>query len=307
MGKYLPIIVTADCGSLTRAGKILGYAQPNMGNIVTRCEKELGVKLFVRSQHGVALTETGEKLVRIMRQIDDMEHQLQEIATRTQKELFRVGVFQSAATQWMPQVVAEFCREYPDTVVQMEHLDHDLGDELELREKRLDCAFFCGTAFPEGVQHIPLILDPFYLLVHTGSPLARLPSVSLAEVAGKYPYIHTNETFDWEESYQDIRQKLIAHDVVKVSLPEDSAAIALVSQGLGVSLLPRLSLCGILPEYQVKAIPLKEALVRTISLLVPKQADQSPLTACFLGLLQKQVSIWEQAQALGSPFNCATV
>ena len=29
MGKYLPIIVTADCGSLTRAGKILGYTQPN--------------------------------------------------------------------------------------------------------------------------------------------------------------------------------------------------------------------------------------------------------------------------------------
>ena len=59
MGRYRPIIVTANCGSLTRAGKCLGYAQPNMGSIVTRVEKELGVKLFHRSQHGVALTETG--------------------------------------------------------------------------------------------------------------------------------------------------------------------------------------------------------------------------------------------------------
>ena len=66
MGKYRPIIVTADCGSLTRAGKILGYAQPNMGSIVTRFENELGVKLFTRSKHGVTLTKTGEKLVDIM-------------------------------------------------------------------------------------------------------------------------------------------------------------------------------------------------------------------------------------------------
>ncbi len=39
MGKYLPVIVTADCGSLTRAGEVLGYAQPNMGHIITRCEE----------------------------------------------------------------------------------------------------------------------------------------------------------------------------------------------------------------------------------------------------------------------------
>ena len=107
MGKYLPIIVTADCGSLTRAGKLLGYAQPNMGSIVTRFENELGIKIFHRTRNGVVLTQTGEKLVTIMRQIDAMEDRLHEVAVRIRTERFRVGVFQSVATQWMPQVMPD--------------------------------------------------------------------------------------------------------------------------------------------------------------------------------------------------------
>lgn len=294
MGKYLPIIVTADCGSLTRAGEILGYAQPNMGHIVTRCEEELGVKIFHRSQRGVTLTETGEKLVKVMRQIDDMEYYLQDVATRMRKALFRVGVFQSVATQWMPQVVAEFCQEHADTVFQMEYLGRYLDDELGVRESWLDCTFFCGTNFPAGMQHVPLITEPFYLLVPASSPLAALPSVSLAEIAGKYPYIHTNEDLDWEESYKDIQQKLIERDIVKVYSPENSTAISPVSQGLGVSILPKLSLRDIRPEHQVKALPLKEPLVRTISLLFPKNAEQSSFTMTFLRLLQKRVAEWEE-------------
>ena len=294
MGKYLPIIVTADCGSLTRAGKILGYAQPNMGNIVTRCEKELGVKIFLRSRHGVTLTEKGKKLVEIMRQIDDMESQLREVATWTRTGLFRVGVFQSVASQWMPQVVAEFCRKYPDIVFQMEYLDIHRGDELGIREKRLDCAFFFGTNFPVGLQHVTLFTESFYLLVPTDSPLASLPSVSLAEIAGKYPYIHTDERFDWEEPYKDVRQKLMTLDVVNIYSLESSIVTALVSQGLGVSILSTLGLCSISPNHQVKAVPIKESPVRTISLLFPKQMENPHLTTTFLTLLQKQVSEWEQ-------------
>jgi DNA-binding transcriptional LysR family regulator len=295
MGKYLPIIVTADCGSLTQAGKILGYAQPNMGSIVTRVEKELGVQLFYRSRHGVTLTETGEKLVAIMRQIDDMEDYLQAVVTRTRKERFRVGVFQSVAIQWMPQVVKGFCGKYPDTVVQMEYLDQGRRNPSGFRENRLDCAFFRGTNFPEGMDHVPLLTDTFCLLVPAYSPLAAVSSVSLAEVAGKYPYIHANGGMGWEGE-GELRRKLMAQDIVKVSAPEDRAVIDLVAQGLGMSILPRLSLWGVTPADRVKAIPLEDAPTCPISLLLPKKGERSPLTAVFLRLLQNRVREWEAEQ-----------
>ena len=41
MGKYLPVIVTAECGSLTRAAQTLGYTQPSLGYIISNLEEEL--------------------------------------------------------------------------------------------------------------------------------------------------------------------------------------------------------------------------------------------------------------------------
>ena len=59
MGKYLPVIKTAECGSLTKAAHVLGYTQPSLGYIINNIEDELGVKLFYRDQRGVTLTENG--------------------------------------------------------------------------------------------------------------------------------------------------------------------------------------------------------------------------------------------------------
>ena len=52
MGKYLPVIKTAECGSMTRAAQVLGYTQPSLGYIINNIEDELGVKLFTGTSGG---------------------------------------------------------------------------------------------------------------------------------------------------------------------------------------------------------------------------------------------------------------
>ena len=73
MGKYAPVIKTAECGSMTRAAQTMGYTQPSLGYIINNIENELGVKIFYRDQRGVTLTEAGVGLLEIMRQIEAME------------------------------------------------------------------------------------------------------------------------------------------------------------------------------------------------------------------------------------------
>ena len=80
MGKYAPVIKTAECGSMTRAAQTMGYTQPSLGYIINNIENELGVKIFYRDQRGVTLTEAGVGLLEIMRQIEAMEMRLQEAA-----------------------------------------------------------------------------------------------------------------------------------------------------------------------------------------------------------------------------------
>ena len=44
MGKYAPVIKTAECGSMTRAAQTMGYTQPSLGYIINNIENELGAR-----------------------------------------------------------------------------------------------------------------------------------------------------------------------------------------------------------------------------------------------------------------------
>lgn len=52
----------ADEGSITKAARVLGVAQPALSRQVRLLEEDLGVRLFRRTHTGVKLTEEGERL-----------------------------------------------------------------------------------------------------------------------------------------------------------------------------------------------------------------------------------------------------
>ena len=98
MGKYLPVIKTAECGPLTRAAHVLGYTQPSLGYIINNIEDELGIKLFYRDQRGVTLTEAGAELLEIMKKIEATEELLRETARASAGGLLRVRIFSSVTS-----------------------------------------------------------------------------------------------------------------------------------------------------------------------------------------------------------------
>ena len=183
MGKYLPVIVTAECGSLTRAAQPLGYTQPSLGYIISNLEEELGAKIFFRSQRGMTLTDVGEKMLETMRKIEAMEEELVEQAQAGQGGLLRLGIFPSVAAQWMPAILAAFREEFPDTSIKLEHQHYYLDGEMGVKDHRLDCAFFTGKC-PPGLAAFPLYEDRYYLVVSRDCELAELDQVPVEDVAG---------------------------------------------------------------------------------------------------------------------------
>lgn len=61
----------AETGSLSAAARRLGSSQPTVGRHVGELELALGVTLFERAAHGMALTETGSQLLSHARRISD--------------------------------------------------------------------------------------------------------------------------------------------------------------------------------------------------------------------------------------------
>ena len=300
MGKYAPVIKTAECGSMTRAAQTMGYTQPSLGYIINNIENELGVKIFYRDQRGVTLTEAGVGLLEIMRQIEAMEMRLQEAARVSKWELLRVGIFSDVAAQWMPGILEAFYEAYPDVVVKLEQESCYLNGELDVKEHKLDCCFFIGQC-PLGMESFPLYEDPYYLVVEEKSYLASLKEVSVWDVVGKYQFIPTNESFDMGSTIHEIYQLFARFSRLDFQPQENQMAIALVEKGLGITVLPGLTLIDLIPNRAVKIIPLKDRLTRTVSLLCPRESERSHLTEVFLRLTQQRVDAWRTAQENKSP------
>ena len=292
MGKYLPVIVTAECGSLTRAAQTLGYTQPSLGYIISNLEEELGAKIFFRSQRGMTLTDVGEKMLQTMRKIEALEQELQEQALAGQGGLLQVGIFPSVAAQWLPAILTAFREEFPDTSIKLEHQNYYLDGEMGVKEHRLDCAFFTGHC-PPGLESVPLYEDRYYLVVPQDSDLASLEAVSVENVEGKYPFIPTSESFDDGSAIRGTYQTLSKLSLFDGEPQENQMAVALVEHGLGVTILPGLNLVDLMGTRKVKAIPLKEDFRRTISLLCPKEGERTAAASAFLRITQREVAQWE--------------
>ena len=295
MGKYRPIIVTAECGTLTRAGKILGYTQPSLGYIITNLETELGVKIFHRDQRGVRLTEAGASIIDIMRQIEDMEDHLREVIHTSQESLLRVGIFPSVASQWLPAILREFYEKHPGALVKLSHQFYYLNGEIGVKDHSLDCAFFTGKC-PPGLEAVALYQDPYYLVVSADHPLAGQEAVALSSLTGAERFIPTNESFDSESAIWDVYQTFSQSNLVDFEPQENHMAIAMTEAGLGMTILPGLDLVDLSANHRVKALPLAEGLTRTISLLCPRESERTPLTAAFLSIARATVEKWRAKQ-----------
>lgn len=295
MGRYLPVIKTAECGSLTRAAHALGYTQPSLGYIINNIENELGVKIFYRNQRGVTLTEVGESLLVIMRQIEEMENHLRDSARISRWEMLRVGIFPSVASLWMPEILKEFYETYPQVMVKLEHVMNDLSGELGVKEHRLDCCFTSGPC-PPGMEGVPLYQDPYYLVVPEGSKMADLEAVSIWDLGEELYFVPSRESFDISNSGYEIDQlfEKKRSDWLEFQPQENETTLALVEGGLGVTILPGLTLMDMREDRRVRVIPLKENLSRTISLLCPRELERSQLTSVFLRIAQKQVARWQE-------------
>lgn len=93
------IIEIAKLGSISAAAKKLWIGPTSLSAVVRSIEQELGVKLFVRSPKGLALTEAGRELLPQMKRVADEYQSLLNLAAdpTDSKTVCTVGCFPALA------------------------------------------------------------------------------------------------------------------------------------------------------------------------------------------------------------------
>ncbi|MEV0404943.1 LysR family transcriptional regulator [Actinoallomurus sp. NPDC050550] len=125
----------------TRAARELRIAQPALSQQIRKLERQLGVVLFERDNHRVALTEAGSALLeradRILADIGAVEDEMRGWGGGTRGRI-RLGVARGLIAG-MSRLLAEFCAAYPG--VEMRFREMTTGEMVEgLLAGRLDVA-----------------------------------------------------------------------------------------------------------------------------------------------------------------------
>ncbi len=275
--KYEVFEKIVELSSLSRAAEELGLTQSGVSHILSGLEEEFGFPLLKRSRVGARLTPEGERLMPAIREILRAQEQLDQTAAELRglaAGTVRIGTFTSVAVHWLPGMLQEFQELYPRVEFKLFNGDYHDVDRW-LTDGSVDVGFI---TLPTGLrcECIPLREDPLMAVLPKGHPLASLDVCPVRAVAAE-PFITLLETSD-----NDSRRALDAAGVkpnVRFTTKDDYAIIAMVSQGLGVSIMPALLLDGRRDSVEVR--PLSPPASRTLALAVASGDRAGPATRRF--------------------------
>lgn len=150
-------------------------------------EQRLGLRLFERTSRAVALTDAGRALLPEARAAVDAVARVRRIADaqarRLSDELVVGTVGAEAAMPHTRAVLRALLERRPRTTVRVVGLN--FADHLAALGRQEVDVMFLRPPVPAGIELHHLAVEPRVACLPAGDPLAALPGVTLAQLAGR--------------------------------------------------------------------------------------------------------------------------
>ncbi|HEY3683290.1 MAG TPA: LysR substrate-binding domain-containing protein [Streptosporangiaceae bacterium] len=276
-------------GTVTETAKALHYTPSAVSQQLGVLEKEVGAALFERIGRRLRLTETGRLLAAHAEEILDAEERtriaLEEARTTITGEL-TVGVFATVAAALLPGILAHLAEHHPGVGVVSRETDPE-DAVAAIRHGDLDLAFVLDYPDTPGGQPVhaadfsPTLIgvEPLYAVTRRGAFPAGGP-IALAALA-EQPWIVSGPGSQLGRTVRVACQDAGFLPRVAHQIDEHSTAMVMVAAGLGVTLVPGLSLPLAPPGVDIS--PLVPSMRRRIFLAGRHPALRRPALRAFLG------------------------
>lgn len=173
---------TANEMNFTRAAEKLNIAQPPLSKQIKDLETELGVSLFVRRPHFLALTPEGEVLKQYAAQILGLADKASETVQQMGHGLngtIEIACIEGNSLQYIANWIAEFSKIHP--AVQYNIWTGGADDIINrIRSGLSDFAVIADVRDSEGLEHYRLYTENWTALIHKDNPLASVQSETVS-------------------------------------------------------------------------------------------------------------------------------
>jgi DNA-binding transcriptional LysR family regulator len=293
----------AEHGSFSAAAEALAYTQPAISQQVAALEKRAGTTLVDRTSRGVRLTEAGSALVDhaevVLARLAAAEAELEAMAGIRGGRV-RLASFPTAGASVLPPAVALFTRRHPEVELSfVEREPEEAAQMLRAAELEVALVFEYGEynqpeleRFYEGIELQRLVDDPMYLALPLGHPAANKPRVRLQDFSAE-TWIQESGNHSWCGRFHETAC-LAAGFTPKVGFRSDDYNVVqgLVAAGVGISLLPGLSLTNVREDIVIRSLG-RRAPTRRIAAATLAGRYRSPAPEAMLGILEEVAARFE--------------
>jgi DNA-binding transcriptional LysR family regulator len=272
--------------SFTKAAEVLFMTQPAVTFQIKQLEEHFNTRLFDRGHGRIALTPAGEVVLgyaeKILGLASEMDVRLSELTGEIGGSLM-VGASTTIAEFMLPGILGEFKSTYPNVRSRL-IVGNSESIENRVMEHTIDIGFIESLSHEPNLECEVCCDDELVVICHPRFPLARHKELTPQKLL-EHPFISREPgsgTREFTESYLRTAGVTLDQMNVVMELGSPIALNGVVQTGLGFAIASRASVSKEQRLGDIVAIPLKPRLIRTLSMVYPKEKFRSRLVATFV-------------------------
>jgi DNA-binding transcriptional LysR family regulator len=275
------LVAVANTGNFSEAALQLQVSQSTVSHSIAALEDALGVSLIHRGRQKASLTPVGDRIFAQAQQVLALIDGMGQEAVRSRGIAggqVRIAAFRSLASEVLPEAIAHLHERYDSIQVSITEFDNRKGLITALREGKADFVV-ADLLEEEDFESFLIMQDPFVALLPPNEEGNDQPAQALTwEDLRQQPLI-TSSSDCCRIILSYLKQCQPPLEVTYL-IANDSTAVSMTRQGLGLSILPRLAAQPIPQEVRVAQLPFE--IYRPLGISWPKAALLTPAAYAFL-------------------------
>lgn len=245
----------AETGSVSAAARMMHITQPTASMQLKEISLSIGLPLYEVIAKKIHLTEMGKELASTARAIgtswEAFEQCVDEFKGLSRGKL-RISVV-STAKYFMPRLIGDFCKKYPEIDVALEILNRD-GVVQRLRENLDDLYIMSLPPVDMDLHDEVLMPNPIVVVAAVPQTWAGRKRIALKELKesrfilrepGSGTRMAADQFFRKKKFKPDIRLELGSNEAIKES----------VAGGLGIGVISMHAMHGMKKENGIQIVP----------------------------------------------------
>jgi DNA-binding transcriptional LysR family regulator len=286
--------------SYTRAAQELALTQGAVSRQITALEEFLGMALFRRTRHGVALTERGAAYAKqVAPRLQGLEQDtLDAMSTQGPGSAVYLAAVPTFATRWLIPRLPHLAAQHPSITVHIETRTRP----FMFGETPFDAALYAGTADQvnnwAGTRSVRLLAEE---VVPVCSPRLMGQEKSLSpEAIAQLPLLQQSTRSDAWRQWFDAMEVAAPLALSGPRYELFSMTVAAAVHGLGLALVPRMLIEDELARAELVVAcnqPLRGK--RAYFLVMPERAEERPAMALFLAWITNLTLPIQESKDIG--------